>query len=111
MNLCRRLLLLSCAALPLLLGACDYFATPTVESSGAATGEVIEGSISDGMIPTDELTSQPPILDEPAATGGSGSSGGSADSSADAPADEAKADEGTAETSAAPAEDKAAAED
>lgn len=71
------------APLLLALGGCDYFSQPAPQASGNASGEVLDGSLSDGMIPTDTLTSQPPILDEPVATGGSGGGSGAADSAGD----------------------------
>ena len=81
-------------AAPLLLAlcGCDYFSQPAPAASGDGGGEVLEGSISDGMIPTDTLTSQPPILDEPVATGGSGGSSSGADNAGDDTAAEPAAD-------------------
>lgn len=88
----------------LLLGACDYFGTPTADSEGDASGEVLPGSVSDAMIPTDDLTSQPPSLAvQPGESGPAADSGGgeaTVDSAAAEPAAEAPA----------PAEPEAAAE-
>jgi hypothetical protein len=84
----------------LLLGGCDYFSGAGEEAqSGDASGEVLAPSVSDSMIPTDDLTSQPPALREDTASGGS--DGGGADSSDDT----AEADDSDAPTSeeAAPA--------
>ena len=69
----RRTLTLLAGAGLLLLGGCDYFGTPEGETaSGNASGEILEPSVSDAMIPTDDLTSQPPALQEAPATGASG---------------------------------------
>jgi hypothetical protein len=54
----------SLAFLPLLalLAACDNAAiAPDDDAARAASGEVLEGSISDDMLPLEDLTSQPPI--------------------------------------------------
>lgn len=46
--------------LPLaLLAACDK---PAGKDSRSASGEVLEGTISDDMLPLDKLKSQPPLL-------------------------------------------------
>ena len=57
----------------LLLSACGDDAAPEAEQGGAASGEILPGSLSDDMIPTDSLRSQgPQIVEQPAsaATGG-----------------------------------------
>lgn len=88
----------------LLLGGCDFFGGLSADSaSGEATGEVLPGSVSDAMIPTDDLTSQPPALAPPPGGGGAAASADGADS-----ADSAVA--GPAAEEAAPAEPEAAAE-
>ena len=53
---------LTLALLPLaLLAACQ---DEVAESDGrSASGEVLEGSISDAMLPVDRLTSEPPLED------------------------------------------------
>jgi hypothetical protein len=90
------------AAALLLLGACDYFGGTSADTTdGEATGEVLPGSIDDAMIPTDDLTSQPPPLVQP--TGGAAVSGDGVDS-----AESATAEPVAEET--APAEPEAAAE-
>ncbi|MCM0000911.1 MAG: hypothetical protein NBV68_16145 [Erythrobacter sp.] len=48
-------------ALPLALAACEQQATAPVEQGGAASGEVLAGSISDAMIPLEQLDSQAPL--------------------------------------------------
>jgi hypothetical protein len=57
----RLLLPLATAAL---LAACRD--EPPSDQSGAASGEVLEGTISDAMLPLDTVRSQPPLA-EPAA--------------------------------------------
>ena len=55
----KRALLL---ALPLALAACDQQAADApAEQGGAASGEVLPGSISDAMIPLEQLESQAPL--------------------------------------------------
>ena len=44
----------------LLLAGCSK-ATPDKDSTGVASGEVLQGSVSDAMIPYDQLRSQPPF--------------------------------------------------
>lgn len=49
-------------ALPLALAACEQQAADApVEQGGAASGEVLPGSISDAMIPLEQLDSQAPL--------------------------------------------------
>jgi hypothetical protein len=74
------------AALPL-LAACDYFGGEEVASEdGVAEGAILEGSVSDAMIPTDDLTSQSPALKVQPGEGGA-EGGDSADSAAEGEAD------------------------
>ena len=54
----KRLALL---ALPLALAACGQQADTPAEQGGAASGEVLPGSISDAMIPLEQLDSQAPL--------------------------------------------------
>lgn len=54
----KRALLL---ALPLALAACEQQAAAPAEQGGAASGEVLPGSISDAMIPLEQLDSQAPL--------------------------------------------------
>jgi len=55
----KRALLL---ALPLALAACEQQAADApAEQGGAASGEVLPGSISDAMIPLEQLESQAPL--------------------------------------------------
>ena len=51
------------ASLPaLLLGGCDLFGgSPTQGGDGATSNAILEASVSDAMIPTDTVTSQPPL--------------------------------------------------
>ena len=55
----KRALLLS--AVCLMLAACDNEAAGPAEQGGEASGEVLAGSISDAMIPLDQLESQAPL--------------------------------------------------
>ena len=60
MQLCRT----SFLVLPLLalLAACgDAAIAPDDDAARAASGEVLEGSISDEMLPLEDLRSQPPV--------------------------------------------------
>ena len=80
-----------------LLAACGE--EPPVDDSRAASGEVLEGTISDAMLPVDRVRSQPPLAEpEGQATGG-------------APAQAASAAQGAAEESEAAPEDEPAADD
>jgi hypothetical protein len=48
--------------LPLALAACEQQAADApAEQGGAASGEVLEGSVSDAMIPLDQLKSEAPL--------------------------------------------------
>ncbi len=49
------------AALCLLAAACNNEAAAPAEEGGAASGEVLEGTISDAMIPLDQLASEAPL--------------------------------------------------
>jgi hypothetical protein len=49
------------AALMLLAAACTDEAAPSTERGGEAAGEVLGGSISDAMIPLEQLDSQAPL--------------------------------------------------
>ena len=96
-----RLSRLAPAAALLFLAACTDDAAPVEDSGSSATGEVLPGSISDDMIASDSLQSQPPLMaEEPAASGGT-AGGGAGDEAADESgeegvAEEAPADEGIA---------------
>ena len=66
---------LALAALPLaLLAACQDDAAPAGEGDGAS-GEVLEGTINDDMLPLDEVRSQPPLLEPRPTAASTGSSG------------------------------------
>ena len=47
--------------LPLALAACEQQTAAPAEQGGAASGEVLPGSISDAMIPLEQLDSQAPL--------------------------------------------------
>lgn len=48
----------------LLLSACGDDPVPDQSDQRTASGEVLEGTISDAMLPLDTVTSQPPLLQE-----------------------------------------------
>lgn len=97
----HRLLILAIPALT--LAACN---SGTEENGGTASGEVLEGTISDAMLPLDTLTSQPPIAKpEPAA----GSSSAASDAASDG-AEEADDESGEAAPAAAATATPAASE-
>ena len=61
----RPVLLIAAPLLVLSLSACGDDAEPTAEDDGReASGEVLEGTISDEMLPLDQVRSQPPLLEE-----------------------------------------------
>ena len=82
--------------LPLaLLAACGDGSTSGEDGGRSATGEVLEGTISDGMLPLATITSQPPLLppeeqedgsDEEAAPGAAPTGSGPAEPGAVPPA-------------------------
>jgi hypothetical protein len=84
----------------LLLGACDYFGGTEQEATGDASGEVLTGSLSDEMIPTQDLKSQPPSLAVQPGEGGPSGDG----------ADSASVDSAAVDGETAPAEEAAPAE-
>ena len=99
MQLCRT----SFLVLPLLalLAACgDAAIAPDDDAARAASGEVLEGSISDEMLPLEDLRSQPPVAPPlPGETAAAPAGGETAPSSAPSEA----ADTPAAEASEAPA--------
>ena len=90
----------------MLLAACGSEA-PTNDSR-SASGEVLEGTISDAMLPVDQVRSEPPLEDPKAfAKAQSDSGGGGADAAAEGEGDgAAAASEG--EAAEAPAAEPAA---
>jgi len=87
--------MLAAAAL-LALSACNK----KPETQAQAGGEILEGSISDAMLPLDTATSQPPLAPKSVTTGGGGDDKDAdegdkpePDKKADAPAPKAPADE------------------
>lgn len=48
-------------ALSLGLAACEQQSAAPAEQGGQATGQILEGSVSDAMIPLDELKSEAPL--------------------------------------------------
>lgn len=82
----------------LALSACDYFGDAAPQAAGDASGEVLPGSVSDEMIATQDLKSQPPAMKVQPGEGGDGiESAAGADSAAvdgeAAPVEEAPAAE------------------
>jgi len=57
------------SVLVLALGACGK-EDATEPGAGAAGGEVLEGTISDAMLPLDKVRSQPPLAPKPDASAG-----------------------------------------
>jgi len=98
------------AALPLLCllaAACSEEPSAPAEQGGEAAGEVLGGSISDAMIPLDQLRSEAPLLPRQSAAPGE-PSGEEAET---APAEEAEAaSEGAEAAPAAPAPETPAEE-
>lgn len=75
---------LAAAAGLLLLSACTDDAVPVAEG-GSASGDILPGSVSDAMIPTDTLQSQPPLMaPAPAAAGAPAPSEADGDAGGDA---------------------------
>lgn len=79
----------------LALSACNWFGGAQEEAAGDASGEVLPASVSDGMIATQDLKSQPPVLREQSGAGGAGGAEG---------ADSAAVDSAAVEGEAAPVE-------
>ncbi|OYW45695.1 MAG: hypothetical protein B7Z08_11660 [Sphingomonadales bacterium 32-68-7] len=90
--------LIALLALPALLAACG--GEPRDDDERSASGEVLEGTISDAMLPIDTVSSQPPLA-EPVRSGT-----GSArpdDAASDAVEESAVADDAAASEPDAPA--------
>lgn len=62
---------LALIALPLVLAGCGAEPVATDADGREASGEVLEGSISDEMLPLEDLRSQAPLADPEAANEGS----------------------------------------
>jgi hypothetical protein len=96
-------------ALPILvcLAACGSEA-PTNDSR-SASGEVLEGTISDAMLPVDQVRSEPPLVDPKAFAKAQSDAGGAGpEAGVEGEGDEA-AEAPAGETGEAPAEEPAAA--
>ena len=95
-------LLLPAVAL-LALAACDNAPTSAPAEAAGATGEVLEGSLSDDMLPLDQLRSQPPqaeIVPEASGEAGADDAAPEADAEAEAAAEAAPEPAPTEETAA-----------
>jgi len=82
-------------AAPLLLAisACNDDPAVDVENDGReASGEVLEGTISDAMLPLDQVRSQAPLVEEAEEPAGGDSTPASAAPAEPAPAEEAPAE-------------------
>ncbi|MEM6475879.1 MAG: hypothetical protein AAF687_06905 [Pseudomonadota bacterium] len=78
----NRATLLAAPALVLLLAACEDEADPdaaAAEQGGKAEGDVLGGTISDDMIPFEQLESQSPPAKRADGAGANGDEGGEAD--------------------------------
>ena len=83
------------AVLLVALAACDQKG----EERAGAAGEILEGSVSDAMIPVDQLRTEPPLA--PRKAGGAGK-GGERKAGAAKPGDDAPDTTPTPETTAPP---------
>jgi hypothetical protein len=92
--------LIAPALLALLLSGCGGGESKKAEGAGTAQGEVLPGSVSDAMIPLDQVKSQAPLAPKV-------ESSAKADGKAEAPIAAAKPE---AKSAAEPAEEPAAAE-
>jgi hypothetical protein len=90
----------------LLLSACGEKGKDAAQ--GSAGGEVLEGSISDAMLPLDTVRSQPPLAQQSGAPGGKASGAGNASGGDSASESQAPAPEGGGEAPAAAPEAPAA---
>lgn len=82
----RYLILAGTPFMALALAACQQDKAPTATE---ASGEVLEGTISDDMLPLETVTSQPPPMEpQPSGTGRGGSSGSVEDEAGSEPSAE-----------------------
>lgn len=94
-------------ALALLASACGDETSGSVAEGEEAVGEVLGGTISDEMIPLEQLTSQPPPLPRATASAGDGGSGAERPAAAQGEASGSEPEDeetGAADTAAPPAE-------
>ena len=70
------------AALPLALAACKGEKKPA--EAGTAQGEILQGSVSDAMLPLDTVRSQPPLAPEATSSGQPGKKSAHGDASGEA---------------------------
>lgn len=85
------------------LSGCDWFGEAEQEAAGNASGDVLPGSVSDEMIPVQDLRSQPPVLAPAPGEGGSAGVAGADSAVAEPDAD----GEAPPAADAAPAEPEA----
>lgn len=85
----------------LALSGCDWFGGGEQEVAGDASGEVLPASVSDEMIPVQDLKSQPPVLAVQPGEGGSAVAVGADSAAVDSAAE---AEVAPADVAAAPAE-------
>jgi hypothetical protein len=97
------------AALALFAAGCEQQAAEApVQQGGEAAGEVLGGTISDAMIPLEQLSSEAPLL--PRASAAPGAPGGAAADDAGNTSEGEPASEGAGAAPAAPAPEPAAEE-
>jgi hypothetical protein len=95
-------------ALVLLAAACTEEPSAPAQQGGEAAGEVLGGSISDDMIPLEQLASEAPLMPRQNAAPGAPPAGD--EEAGDAPEDGAPASEGAEAAPAAPAPETPAEE-
>ena len=103
--------LLPIAALGLLAACGDDPAPSPDDDDRTASGEILEGTISDAMLPVDRVRSEPPLL-RPAAPAAGGGSSATAEETAeeDGEAEAAETPEASAEPAPPAVEDEDAGE-
>ena len=94
--------LVALAALPLALAACQGEKKPA--EARTAQGEILDGSVSDAMLPLDTVRSQPPLAPEATETGKPGKEGKHGDASSEAASEAAEAPAAAATPSPAAAQ-------
>ncbi|UIP06662.1 hypothetical protein LY632_13395 [Erythrobacter sp. SDW2] len=80
----------SVLAATLALAACGSDKAPVAAEGANAQGEILGGTISDAMLPLDELESESPPMKAAAGEGGAASNGTAKDDSADEATDDSR---------------------